>query len=512
MSSNPLSHQVSAGENSTTKSRRSARHQQKSKAVRAPVLQSRMSLPTCSQSDCRAPGLLSSTSYYEVCAETEPSSVLLPVSTLTPSESPAKKKKHWKRNHHKREEVKTNEQVTRLDTAPDSQMNLYEELETGAVDSNAGIPQVGSNLPTLSDSDEEDGPPPALFAKDSRLTYDPSFILSLRNDPQSIIIPDPLEPIWRREIRPIRGEPHLYEFPRSPVIKPADPPADISTWRRGETDEEKKINEQAKVQTERLKAEKTGFEVIQRSIKVTLNKLSPDNFPKLRDQLLDLAKNSDETMVLLAKFIFEKAILQQKYTEVYAKLCQYVDNYYASMHTRAEEGRKNVRNTQKFRELLLGMCQEAFDCSMLPEAAPVVSGEDLETYLTVKRLKCLGNMRFIGELYKHGLVTITTVLHISRELIDSRLPFEAVEISALVLHEDHLECVNVLLETVQGKFKPGSKVKAMVGLIFETLERIVAERGDVSMKVRFRLMVRAMQNLVEEQKRLESLDKSQEQG
>ena len=85
--------------------------------------------------------------------------------------------------------------------------------------------------------------------------------------------------------------------------------------------------------------------MIQRSIKVTLNKLSPDNFPKLRDQLLDLAKNSDETMVLLAKFIFEKAILQQKYTEVYAKLCQYVDNYYASMHTRAEEGRKNVRNT-----------------------------------------------------------------------------------------------------------------------------------------------------------------------
>jgi hypothetical protein len=43
-----------------------------------------------------------------------------------------------------------------------------------------------------------------------------------------------------------------------------------------------------------------------------------------------------------------------------------------------------------------------------------------------------------------------------------------------------------------------------VGLIFKTLEGIVRERVDVSMKVRFRLMVRTRQNLLEEQKKLEA--------
>ena len=101
-------------------------------------------------------------------------------------------------------------------------------------------------------------------------------------------------------------------------------------------------------------------------------------------------------------------------------------------------------------------------------------------------------MRFIGELYKQGLINIKTLLNISRELIDSRLPYEFVEIQALMLDEDRLESANALLETVQGQFKQKSKVKVVVGLIFETLGRIVRERGDVSMKVKFRLMVRVI--------------------
>lgn len=119
-------------------------------------------------------------------------------------------------------------------------------------------------------------------------------------------------------------------------------------------------------------------------------------------------------------------------------------------------------------------------------------------------MRQLGNVRFIGELYKQGVVSISTILNVSRELIDCRLMYEKVEIGDLMLDDSRLESVNALLETVQGRFRASIKVKAVVGLIFKTLEGIVRERVDVSMKVRFRLMVRTRQNLLEEQKKLEA--------
>lgn len=225
------------------------------------------------------------------------------------------------------------------------QISLYEGLEA----STAGIPQVSSNLPTLSDSDEEDTPGSMLLDKDAqmwadaRLGYDSSFIASLRNDPQSLLIPADLVPIVRRSIRKIQANCWLGEKPLSPELIPALDPAEIPTWRRGETQEEQKINQLAKVQTERLKADKSALEIQQRTIKVTLNKLSLDNFEKLKGQLLDLAKESEDTMELMAQMVFDKAILQGKYTKLYAELCHYFDSFYASLCSSLAESRRNVR-------------------------------------------------------------------------------------------------------------------------------------------------------------------------
>ena len=135
---------------------------------------------------------------------------------------------------------------------------------------------------------------------------------------------------------------------------------------------------------------------------------------------------------------------------------------------------------------------------------PQLNAEDTEIFLTQQRMRQLGNVRFIGELYKQGVVSISTILNISRELIDCRLMYEKVKIGDLMLDDSRLESVNTLLETVQGRFRASIKVKEVVGLIFQTLEGIVKERADVSMKVKFRLMVSTRQNLLEEQKKLEA--------
>ena len=345
MSTDPLNHEVPTNPLLPPQPRRSSRRHHKPKGPKLPAAQGGRSLPQAAQPDSSLSCLLSSTSSYETQRATEEEQCTLLPPGLETAQSPVKKskKKYSRRSAVKREEVKKNSEETSVVVDSSSQLGLYDGLETSATDYTAGIPQVGSNLPTLSDSDEEDGPPPALFAKDARLSYDPSFILSLRNDPQSILITEELDILNSRGIRCIRGENWPTDIQHSPVLKPFEVPAEVALWRKEESEEEKKIGQEAKVQTERLKSEKSDLEVQLRTLKVTLNKLSPDNFEKLKDQLLGLSKENDETMALMTQLIFDKAILQAKYTKVYAELCHYLDNYYASLCPSISEGRKNVR-------------------------------------------------------------------------------------------------------------------------------------------------------------------------
>lgn len=76
--------------------------------------------------------------------------------------------------------------------------------------------------------------------------------------------------------------------------------------------------------------EKDEEEKIKRSIKITLNKLSPGNFDRLKVQLLDLAKQSEAILLLLSRGIFDKACSEMKFTELYAALCQFLSHEYAS--------------------------------------------------------------------------------------------------------------------------------------------------------------------------------------
>lgn len=329
---------------STPKSRKSAQYGPKRKAQIQAEDPGRRSLPYTVQPEPRPPALLSSTSSYELERELQ-ASPILPLSPALETTHHSLQK-GWKKQPRRRgtdkEELKKNSAVKELFPSPGSRIRM-QGVGLSGMDGTAGIPQVSSNLPTLSNSDEEGGPPPGFFRKDVRLQYDPSFILSFQSHSDSLLIPEDLVPIAKRSIRPIRAKCWLGETQCSPVLCSAQAPAEVPSWRKEGTEEEKAINLQAKVQTERLTCEKSDLELKQRSIKVTLNKLSLDNFHKLKEKLLDLAKESDTSMQLMTQLVFEKAFSQAKYTKLYAELCLYIDGYYASLCLTLAESRKNVR-------------------------------------------------------------------------------------------------------------------------------------------------------------------------
>lgn len=195
------------------------------------------------------------------------------------------------------------------------------------------------------ESDYEDQPAtqPAIPHSPLRETsvrqhiYNPEFILKTRLDDLSQLIPAAIAVFMARKVEEMIVENRggdmrrgVGRYPpragpvRGAEITPVDP-----NWRPLPSEEEKKIAEEAKKQTERIKADKSEDEAIRRTIKITLNKLSPANFDKLKEQLLDISKQSDDNLRLMAQGIFDKAWSQVKFTQLYAGLCQYLDDFFA---------------------------------------------------------------------------------------------------------------------------------------------------------------------------------------
>lgn len=58
-----------------------------------------------------------------------------------------------------------------------------------------------------------------------------------------------------------------------------------------------------------------------RQVKGTLNKLTPDNFDKLVQQIVDLVKNA-EVLGKTISLVFEKAVAEPTFCALYATLCE----------------------------------------------------------------------------------------------------------------------------------------------------------------------------------------------
>ena len=80
-----------------------------------------------------------------------------------------------------------------------------------------------------------------------------------------------------------------------------------TVWRKPKTEEEEKIIQRAKMYKAKLTGTKEEHEKIKRKIKITLNKLSPTNLEKLKEQLLEIGKESTNNLIFLVQCIFEKA-------------------------------------------------------------------------------------------------------------------------------------------------------------------------------------------------------------
>jgi hypothetical protein len=119
-----------------------------------------------------------------------------------------------------------------------------------------------------------------------------------------------------------------------------------------------------------------------------LNKLSDGNFNNLAKEITNLEIEKHEHLLKLVDFIFNKAITENKFSLMYAKLSKELSGYYVNTDDKMIY----------FRELLINKCQQTFnEC--------VFSDTLLENKTPISKELSTGCMIFIGDLYNCELLT-----------------------------------------------------------------------------------------------------------
>ncbi|XP_067228544.1 eukaryotic translation initiation factor 4 gamma 3 isoform X2 [Chanodichthys erythropterus] len=218
-----------------------------------------------------------------------------------------------------------------------------------------------------------------------------------------------------------------------------------------------------------------------RKVRSILNKLTPQMFNQLMKQVTDLTIDTEERLKGVIDLVFEKAIDEPSFSVAYGNMCSCLATLKVPMTDKPS-------NTVNFRKLLLNRCQKEFEKDKVDddafekkhrelEAATSASErerlqEELEEAKDKARRRSIGNIKFIGELFKLRMLTEAIMHDCVVKLLKNH-------------DEESLECLCRLLTTI-GRDLDFEKAKPRMDQYFNQMEKIVKERK-TSSRIRFML-------------------------
>ncbi|XP_062408062.1 eukaryotic translation initiation factor 4 gamma 1-like [Sardina pilchardus] len=204
-------------------------------------------------------------------------------------------------------------------------------------------------------------------------------------------------------------------------------------------------------------------------------------FQPLMKQITEMTIDTEPRLKGVIDLVFEKAISEPNFSVAYANMCRCLMGLKVPM-----ADKPNV--TVNFRKLLLNRCQKEFEKDQdddeiferkqkeleaaTEEEVQQRLKEELEEAKNQARRRSLGNIKFIGELFKLKMLT-EPIMHDC--------------VVKLLKHHDEesLECLCRLLSTI-GKDLDFEKAKPRMDQYFHQMEKIIKERK-TSSRIRFML-------------------------
>jgi translation initiation factor 4G len=214
-----------------------------------------------------------------------------------------------------------------------------------------------------------------------------------------------------------------------------------------------------------------------------INKITDRKYDSIVRKIEGLEINTEDKLKGVLELIYVRAVDEPIYSHLYAKLCKHLCKLKVT---------KENRVTAEFRKLLIFRCQQEFekniyeDINLEGRMTEIISSgfsDDEKAILKTKledakrksRKRYLGNIKFIGELYRMNLVKGFILQIILRKLM-------------MDINDESLESLCILLKIVgkQLETEMNSIPRTDLEQYFDTMRFIVITRPvNISTRVRF---------------------------
>lgn len=227
-----------------------------------------------------------------------------------------------------------------------------------------------------------------------------------------------------------------------------------------------------------------------------LNKITPENFPTLIQQLKVLKIDSVDVLDSCISLVFEKAIMEPSYGASYATLCKEVADVFV-----VPLDDKNSEQKAVFKKRLITQCQLEFEkhrnneivknnserLKEIEDEEDATKKEELKANFELEsfkiRRRAVGTVHFIGELYKIEMLTSRIMQSCVSHLLDPTM-----------CSEETLECLCKLLTTIGKRLEKLDARKVDLSDCFATLARLADKQNPIGISSRIRFMI---QDLIE---------------
>lgn len=223
-------------------------------------------------------------------------------------------------------------------------------------------------------------------------------------------------------------------------------------------------------------ADEKEADELYRKFRSILNKLTPENFVILRNELVQCKITTQDRLRGCIKLVFEKAVSEPNYSVIYAQICKELSSMTVQEPPKAPQASGTQEKKVTFKTLLLNQCQSEFekhkddqtghenktkeiDEEQNDEKRKLMK-EELDEQKTRYRRRAVGTVRFIGELYKINM-------------LNDKIMHQCIQLLLSNEDEDSLECLCKLLTTIGKNIEAAQKT---LDVYFEKLEAIANQK------------------------------------
>lgn len=236
-------------------------------------------------------------------------------------------------------------------------------------------------------------------------------------------------------------------------------------------------------------------DMVQRKVKAALNKMTPERFDKISEQILEISSQSKNetdgrTLRQVIQLTFDKACDEAHWAGMYAKFClRMMDQMSHDIKDEDvvnKEG-QHVTGGALFRKYLLNRCQEEFERGWTVNLPEKKEGETEEAAMlsdeyyiaAAAKRKGLGLLQFIGEVYKLRMLSIKIMHQCFVRLFDN--------MEGGMPDEGAIESLVKLLKTVGLKMSGDDHGPGLIEGYFQKI-RFILDMPGLPSRMQFLLM------------------------